>query len=91
MSNHAALSAALLAAFNLDADGAKPEDIAKAAATVLIAFADAVRGPALTDQSDEPPPGSRPGYWLHPIGTLHPTWIECNPPATGSAASGLPG
>lgn len=46
MSNHQVLSAALLAAFNMDADKADPAAVAGAAATVLIAFADAVRGPA---------------------------------------------
>lgn len=46
MSNHEALTAALLAAFNLDSDSADPAAVAGAAATVLLAFADAVRGPA---------------------------------------------
>jgi len=46
MSNHETLTAALLAAFNLDADMADPAAVAGAAATVLLAFADAVRGPA---------------------------------------------
>ncbi|RFP32448.1 hypothetical protein [Duganella sp. BJB476] len=46
MSNHANLSAALLVAFNLDTDNADPAAVADAAATVLVAFADLVRGPA---------------------------------------------
>jgi hypothetical protein len=46
MSNHQTITAALLAAFNLDADNADPAAVASAAATVLLAFADAVRGPA---------------------------------------------
>lgn len=46
MSNHENLTAALLAAFNLDADKADPAVIAGAAARVLAAFAEIVRGPA---------------------------------------------
>ena len=46
MSNHANLTAALLSAFNLDADKAEPAVTADALATVLVAFADLVRGPA---------------------------------------------
>ncbi|MBV6321945.1 hypothetical protein [Duganella violaceipulchra] len=46
MSNHANLAAALLAAFSLDTDKADPVAIADALATVLVAFADLVRGPA---------------------------------------------
>ncbi|MYM81118.1 hypothetical protein GTP44_03985 [Duganella sp. FT50W] len=46
MSNHEALTATLLAVFNLDTDSAEPAVVAGAAATVLLAFADAVRGPA---------------------------------------------
>lgn len=46
MSNHENLTAALLAAFNLDSDSADPAAVAGAAATVLLAFAEAVRGPA---------------------------------------------
>lgn len=46
MSNHATLSAALLAAFNLDTDKADPAAVADAAASVLVAFAGLVRGPA---------------------------------------------
>nr|WP_315249266.1 hypothetical protein [uncultured Duganella sp.] len=45
MSNHETLTAALLAAFNLDTDKADPAAVASAAAGVLLAFADAVRGP----------------------------------------------
>lgn len=45
MSNHETLTAALLAAFNLDADKADPAAVAGAAASVLVAFADAVCGP----------------------------------------------
>ncbi|RFP19148.1 hypothetical protein [Duganella sp. BJB475] len=48
MSNHTNISAALLAAFNLDTDNADPAAVADAAATVLVAFADLVRGPAPT-------------------------------------------
>lgn len=44
MSNHATLTAALLAAFNLDADNADPQVVASAAAGVLVAFAQIVRG-----------------------------------------------
>lgn len=44
MSSRAAMSAAILAAFNLDTDGAKPEVVADAAAAVLCSFAAAVRG-----------------------------------------------
>ena len=46
MSNHATVSAALLAVFNLDTDKADPAAVADAAANVLVAFADLVRGPA---------------------------------------------
>lgn len=46
MSNHETLTATLLAAFNLDSDNADPAAVAGAAATVLLAFADAVRCPA---------------------------------------------
>jgi hypothetical protein len=46
MSNHETLTASLLAAFNLDSDSADPAAVAGAAATVLLAFADVVRGPA---------------------------------------------
>lgn len=47
MSNHETLTAKLLEAFNLDADKADPAAVASAAASVLIAFAEVVRGPAL--------------------------------------------
>jgi hypothetical protein len=46
MSSHATISAALLAAFNLDTDEADPAAVADAAASVLVAFADLVRAPA---------------------------------------------
>jgi hypothetical protein len=46
MSNHATISAALLAAFNLDTDKAHPAAVADAAASVLVEFAELVRGPA---------------------------------------------
>jgi hypothetical protein len=47
MSNHETFTAKLLEAFNLDADKADPAAVASAAASVLIAFAEVVRGPAL--------------------------------------------
>lgn len=63
MSNHETLTAALLGAFNLDSDSADPAAVAGAAATVMLAFADAVRGPApvagelasIEQQADETP------------------------------------
>lgn len=45
MSDHATITAALLGAFNLDADNADPVAVAGAAATVLLAFADSVCAP----------------------------------------------
>ncbi|TFW15934.1 hypothetical protein [Duganella callida] len=48
MSNHQALSAALLAAFQLDADSRDPAAIADTAATLLIELATILRGPPVT-------------------------------------------
>ncbi len=104
MSNHETLTAALLAAFNLDCDSADPAAVAGAAATVMLAFADAVRGPAPVAAElavVEPHADSTTALILAEL-RKHTTLMEVlakqgdhaalrTAPATGAATCGLPG
>lgn len=104
MSNHQTITAALLAVFNLDTDNADPAVVAGAAATVLLAFADAVRGPALVvDEiagvaltADETPALilaelRKQNTLLEVLAKQGDRFALCVAPATSAAASGLPG
>jgi hypothetical protein len=104
MSNHQNLTAALLAVFNLDTDNADPAVVAGAAATVLLAFADAVRGsaPVVAEVTGvELVADETPALILAEL-RKQTTLLEVlakqgdhaalrTAPATGAAASGLPG
>ncbi|MRW82929.1 hypothetical protein GJ698_02340 [Pseudoduganella sp. FT26W] len=103
MSNHQTITAALLAAFNLDADNADPAAVASAAATVLLAFADAVRGPApvvgemasVELVADETPTLilaelRKQNTLLEVLAKQGDRFALCAAPATGAAACGLP-
>lgn len=104
MSNHQNLTAALLAVFNLDTDKAEPAVVAGAAATVLLAFADAVRGPtAVVGQvvgvelvADDTPALilaelRKQTTLLEVLAKQGDQLARCVVPVTGAAALGLPG
>jgi hypothetical protein len=104
MSNHQTITAALLAAFNLDADNADPAAVASAAATVLLAFADAVRGPApvvaevagVELAADETPALilselRKQTTLLEVLAKQGDRFTHYVAPATGAATCGLPG
>lgn len=104
MSNHQNLTAALLAVFNLDTDNADPAVVAGTAATVLMAFADAVRGPApvvaevtgVELVADETPVMilaelRKQTRLLEVLAKQGDHAALRTAPATGAAASGLPG
>lgn len=92
MSNHETLTAALLAAFNLDADKADPAVVADAAAGVLVALQE----PVLTElrkQTTLLEVIAKQGDRAMRLGLDFTTGghVAHIAPATGVAASGLPG
>ncbi|SDF80237.1 MULTISPECIES: hypothetical protein [unclassified Duganella] len=93
MSNHETLAAALLAAFNLDADKADPAVVAGAAAGVLVALQE----PLLTELRKQTTllevlakQGDR-ALHVGINGTAYGITSAAATVATGAAASGLPG
>lgn len=110
MSSQAAISAALLAAFNLDADNGDPSVVADAAASVLVAFANLMRAPAPVPYfsggelkfatavrvADETlvltlAEQRKQTTLLEVLAKQGDRLANCTAPATGAAASGLPG